>query len=70
MNCDGDGSEYQIRRRHLDGVNDCRELDRLGYVWKRSRYVLDPDPDCEKKKTDSMVDSQNPRDVAAQCLSG
>jgi transposase len=26
-----------------------RELHRLGYVWKRSRYVLDPDPELEKK---------------------
>jgi len=26
-----------------------RELDRLGYVWKRSRYVLPPDPEREKK---------------------
>jgi transposase len=26
-----------------------RELDRLGYVWKRCRYVLPPDPEREKK---------------------
>jgi len=26
-----------------------RELDRLGYVWKRHRYVLPPDPEREKK---------------------
>lgn len=26
-----------------------RELDRLGYVWKRGRYALDPDPELEKK---------------------
>ena len=26
-----------------------RALHRLGYVWKRYRYVLDPDPDLEKK---------------------
>jgi transposase len=26
-----------------------RELQRLGYVWKRPRYVLDPDPELEKK---------------------
>jgi transposase len=26
-----------------------RELRRLGYVWKRFRYVLDPDPEREKK---------------------
>lgn len=29
-----------------------RELQRLRYVWKRSRYVLDPDPEREKKKAD------------------
>jgi transposase len=26
-----------------------RQLQRLGYVWKRSRYVLPPDPEREKK---------------------
>jgi transposase len=26
-----------------------RQLAQLGYVWKRSRYVLDPDPEREKK---------------------
>jgi transposase len=26
-----------------------RELHRLGFVWKRSRYDLDPDPELEKK---------------------
>jgi transposase len=29
-----------------------RELDRLGYVWKRFRYVLPPDPLREKKTRD------------------
>src|SRR5262249_1730947 len=24
----------------------------LGYVWKRPRYVLDPDPELEKKTAD------------------
>jgi transposase len=27
-----------------------RELQRLGYTWKRSRYTLDPDPEFGKKK--------------------
>lgn len=35
-----------------------RELHRLGYVWKRPRYVLDPDPDLEKKTADLPT---NPR---------
>jgi transposase len=29
-----------------------RQLRRLGYVWKRPRYVLDPDPELEKKTAD------------------
>jgi transposase len=47
-----------------------RELDRLGYVWKRSRYVLDPDPQREKKTTDSLVDSPPAGFVAAQRVPG
>lgn len=30
-----------------------RSLHRLGYVWKRPRYVLAPDPEQEKKTTNS-----------------
>ena len=30
-----------------------RQLHDLGYVWKRPRYVLDPDPEREKKTADS-----------------
>jgi transposase len=30
-----------------------RQLPRLGYVWKRGRYALIPDPELEKKTTDS-----------------
>ena len=33
-----------------------RGLRRLGYVWKRPRYVLDPDPQREKKTADSPSD--------------
>jgi transposase len=33
-----------------------RWLRRLGYVWKRPRYVLDPDPEREKKTADSAAD--------------
>lgn len=32
-----------------------RALHRLGYVWKRYRYVLDPDPNLEKKTPDSCA---------------
>ena len=33
-----------------------RWLRRLGYVWKRPRYLLDPDPEREKKTADSTAD--------------
>ena len=33
-----------------------RGLRRLGYVWKRPRYALDPDPEREKKTADSLAD--------------
>jgi transposase len=29
-----------------------RAIRRLGYVWKRPRYVLEPDPELEKKTAD------------------
>jgi transposase len=47
-----------------------RELDRLGYVWKRSRYVLEPDPEREKKTAASPTGPGNPGSVAAQRLLG
>ncbi len=47
-----------------------RELDRLGYVWKRGRYVLDPDPQREKKTTDPPANSGNQGLAAAQRLPG
>lgn len=34
-----------------------RALHRLGYVWKRYRYVLDPDPELEKKTAHSWPNS-------------
>lgn len=30
-----------------------RSLHRLGYIWKRARYVLTPDPEREKKTANS-----------------
>lgn len=35
-----------------------RELHRLGYVWKRGRYRLAPDPELEKKTTDPQAGTQ------------
>lgn len=44
-----------------------RELRRLGYVWKRPRYVLDPDPELEKKTADPTA---NPGPATAQRSAG
>lgn len=44
-----------------------RELHRLGYVWKRGRYLLAPDPELEKKTPDSP---QSPGSPAAERLAG
>jgi transposase len=43
------------RDTHVQFSDDTirRALHRLGYVWKRYRYVLAPDPDLEKKPPDS-----------------
>jgi transposase len=40
---------YRCGGRWLSDDTIRRELDRLGYVWKRFRYVLPPDPQREKK---------------------
>jgi transposase len=43
----------QLRRCTAEEFSDStlrRELDHLGYVWKRPRYVLDPDPEFVAKK--------------------
>lgn len=50
-----------LLREHLTSETDAtlsdscvrRHLKELGYVWKRSQYVLKPDPEREKKTTDS-----------------
>ena len=43
--------EHLLRQgsRWLSDDTIRRELDKLGYVWKRFRYVLPPDPQREKK---------------------
>ncbi|HTU18301.1 MAG TPA: hypothetical protein VMG10_09610 [Gemmataceae bacterium] len=40
---------FQHGGRWLSDDTIRRELDRLGYVWKRFRHVLPPDPEREKK---------------------
>jgi transposase len=42
--------------RRLSDDTIRRELQRQRYVWKRSRYVLDPDPELEKKTADPPPD--------------
>jgi transposase len=36
-----------------------RQLRQLGYVWKRGRYLLAPDPELEKKTTDPREGPQS-----------
>jgi transposase len=38
---------------HYSGRTVRRGLHRLGYVWKRARYILMPDPEREKKTPNS-----------------
>jgi transposase len=47
----------------LSGGTIRRALRRLGYVWKRPRYVLDPDPQRDKKTAHPAA---NPGVAAAQ----
>jgi putative transposase len=43
----------RLRHKQFLGENTLRrELHNLGYTWKRSRYVLTPDPEFEKKTPD------------------
>lgn len=54
--------EKEFGRRPSDDTVR-RGLQRLGYAWKRPRYVLDPDPQREKKTADSPA---NPGLAAAE----
>jgi len=63
---------FQEELRHGTGASLSddtirRELRRLGYVWKRPRYVLDPDPELEKKTADPPA---NPRPAPPQRPAG
>ena len=44
-----------------------RELRRLEYVWKRPRYVLAPDPEREKKTSNSPRNSAFAASLGAAC---
>ena len=54
---------YTGRRPSADTIR--RELDRLGYVWKRLRDALDPDPSA--KKTPDPQESPGLAACAASC---
>ena len=56
--------------RRLSDDTIRRELDRLGYTWKRGRYALDPDPQREKKTADPPASPENQGALAAQRLPG
>lgn len=44
-----------------------RELERLEYVWKRPRYVLAPDPEREKKTSNSPRNPAFAASLGAAC---
>jgi len=56
--------QEELSHAGLDVADDTvrRELAQLGFVWKRSRYVLLPDPEEEKKTANSPG---NPRVATA-----
>ena len=58
---------YRCGGRWLSDDTIRRELDRLGYVWKRFRYVLPPDPEREKKTGYPAAAASA---AAAQCQAG
>jgi len=53
--------------QHLSDETVRRGLQGLGYVWKRGRYELAPDPELEKKTADS---GSPPSFATAQCAVG
>src|SRR5262245_22641002 len=54
--------------RRLSDDTVRRELGRLGYTWKRSRYALDPDPELRGKK--AAPPPANPPPAAPQRRAG
>lgn len=44
---------------HISDDTIRRELRRLGYVWKRGRYQLAPDPELEKKTPNPLADTES-----------
>lgn len=58
--------QHDLGRRPSDDTIR-RALRRLRYVWKQPRYVLEPDPEREKKTADSAADTDP---ASAQCRAG
>jgi transposase len=54
--------------RRASGDTIRRELRRLGFSWKRSRYALDPDPEAGGKK--AATPPANPAPAGPQCRPG
>ncbi|WP_437605412.1 helix-turn-helix domain-containing protein [Sorangium sp. So ce834] len=54
-------------RVHISGATVRRELRRLDYVWKRPRYVLQPDPDREKKTPNPPTNPASSRTQRRAC---
>jgi transposase len=54
--------KYLVRRlrRRPSAETVRREVHRLGYTWKRSRYVLAPDPEAGGKKAGHPAADQGP----------
>jgi transposase len=60
--------QYHLERctgQHYSEDTLRRELHQLDYVWKRPRYILDPDPEVTKKK--AADPPANQAVAAAQC---
>jgi transposase len=53
--------------RHFSDETIRRELHRQGFAWKRPRYQLERDPECEKKTADSAANSGL---AAPECAAG
>ena len=58
---------WQSTGKRFSGPTVRRCLHRLGYVWKRARYVLEPDTEREKKTPNSVRSGKHAR---AWCAAG
>ncbi len=56
---------FHCTGRYVSADTIRRSLDRLGYVWKRARYVLAPDPEKGKKTPDFQ---ENRAFASSECV--